>query len=143
MESRNSSQLSQEPAIGPHSDADDSTPLPLILLFEGLFHYYPSDFAYIFQTVSLLQLFRAKSSMHLNPLTRMSGAQPSYPTRFKYPNHIGRRVQNIKLLITQYLPTALNFLLLMYELSPQHPVLCLPRSVFLLHCEKPIFTITQ
>jgi hypothetical protein len=31
----------------------------------------------------------------------------------------------------------------MYELSPQHPVLCHPRSVFLLHCEKQIFTITQ
>jgi len=52
-------------------------------------------------------------------------------------------VQNIKLLITQYLPSALHFLPLMYELSPQHPVLCHPRSIFLLHCEKPIFTITQ
>lgn len=113
-------------------------------------HYLPFYFFTVILTTlptsskrSLLQLFRAKSSMHLHSLTRMSRARPSYTTRFKYRNHTGRRVQNKKLLITQNLPSALHFLPLIYELSLQLPVLYQPRPVFLLHCENPIFKITQ
>jgi hypothetical protein len=56
---------------------------------------------------------------------------PSHPPWLDHSNYIWRRVQVMKLLITQFSPTSHNFISLWSKYSPQHTVLRYPQSMLL------------
>jgi len=75
------------------------------------FRYYPPIYYWVFQVVSVLQIFRPRCCMHFSFLPCVLRARPSHPPWSDHTNNVWWTVQFMKLLITWSSPAPFNFLL--------------------------------
>jgi len=87
MEPKSSLPFSQEPAISPCPEGDESIPHPSNLFFNLHFNTVLKSMSHTLQMVSFLQVFLQKPSVSF-PFQTSHMPQESQPSRFNHPNRI-------------------------------------------------------